>query len=149
MSPEKPKIPEIETWPSDGMLKIESDVSKIDAVEIAAKKYLEKSGFTEDDQERFGLALREAVINAVTHGNQSNPAKEVTISLVFNGKENKMTARVTDQGAGFDAATIPDPLDEGNLMATHGRGILMIKALCKDTDFLDGGRTIVFSMEKE
>jgi serine/threonine-protein kinase RsbW len=81
-----------------------------------------------------GLALREALCNAVLHGNCLDPCKLVQVHCRCE-LGNGVSIVVKDQGRGFDPSTIPDPSVVGNLDAEHGRGIFLIRWLMDEVSF--------------
>lgn len=90
--------------------------------------------------DRVELALNEAVMNAIRHGNREDPAKTVHVSLQWGGFG--IRCRVEDQGEGFDPEALPDPLDADNLLRTHGRGVFLIAQVCDRHRYLEGGRVL-------
>lgn len=107
-----------------------SEVRLIDLVHSASENVAEMAGFDADDALNVGLAVREAVINAIVHGNGQDPGKQVRVSLRANG--TGMEARIMDEGAGFDPDKNVDPTEGAALMATSGRGLLMMRAFVDD-----------------
>jgi len=83
-------------------------------------------GFGEQDLFAIHLALEEAFMNAVRHGNQSDPSKNVTVELLITPE--KLDISIADQGCGFDPEALPDPRQGENLYKTEGRGVLLIRA---------------------
>mgnify|MGYP003442961064 FL=1 len=79
--------------------------------------------------------------NAIVHGNNEDETKKVHIHYVFNDKEILFT--VTDEGAGFDPDKVPDPTAIENLEKDCGRGIYLMKCLCDEIMYQDGGRTVM------
>lgn len=103
--------------------------STLDSVEKAEELALEvcaKAGFDEEEQHRIGMAVHESIINAVRHGNKNDPNKRV--GLQFFTRPDRLEIRIRDQGGGFDLASVPDPLETGNLLKVSGRGIFLIRA---------------------
>jgi serine/threonine-protein kinase RsbW len=87
------------------------------------------------------LALREALNNAVLHGNRLDPGKLVHVYCRCElGKGVSIVVR--DQGKGFDPNAIPDPLAAENLRAENGRGILLMKSQMDDVSFERAGSEI-------
>jgi serine/threonine-protein kinase RsbW len=86
---------------------------------------LRNSGY--NDREVFGvrLALEEAMVNAVRHGNRGDPSKEA--SLRYHVVADHVLAEVEDQGPGFNPAAVPDPLAPENLERPGGRGMLLMR----------------------
>ena len=72
------------------------------------------------------MAVREAAVNAVLHGNAYDPNKKFFIA--YEKTPASMIIRVTDQGKGLDPQSIPDPLAPGNLLKASGRGIFLIRS---------------------
>jgi len=87
---------------------------------------------------RVGLA--EALANAMLYGNGTDPAKRVKVEVAF--KESSITARVTDQGAGFDPLAVPDPTTSRNLLREEGRGIFLMRKLLDEVHFNDQGNSV-------
>ena len=86
-------------------------------------------------------ALREALNNAVVHGNRLDARKLVHVRVHCRvGKGISLI--VSDQGQGFDARTIPDPLALENLEAEHGRGIYIMKLAMDEVSFQQGGTEV-------
>ena len=87
------------------------------------------------------LALREALNNAVVHGNAMDPNKLVEVRCrCERGKGLWLT--VKDQGNGFDPTAVPDPLDPERLRAEHGRGIHLMKLSMDEVTFERGGSEV-------
>ena len=126
-------------------LVLSSQVKLIDLVHSAAQTVAEAAGFTEDDALNIGLAVREAAINAIVHGNQQDPGKKVDVYIESNS--TNLTIRIQDHGGGFDPDAAPDPTDTENLLATSGRGLLMMRAFVDDVVFerLDDGMQVTLT----
>ncbi len=80
------------------------------------------------------LALREALVNAILHGNRSDPDKAVRICVALQ-PENGVIIVVKDGGSGFDPSQLPNPVIGQNLLMGHGRGIFLINQLMEDVRF--------------
>jgi serine/threonine-protein kinase RsbW len=87
------------------------------------------------------MAVREAIANAVVHGNHENPQKRVHVNCRCS-MDGEVLITVRDEGQGFDSRSVPDPTDPSNLMLTHGRGLLLMQALMDEVGFQENG-TIV------
>ena len=105
----------------------ESTLETINHAEEQATKVATAAGFSEDDVMSIAMAVREAAVNAVLHGNAYDPGKKVT--LAFDQGEDGLTIVVRDQGKGVDVDSIPDPLAPENLMKQSGRGIFLMRSL--------------------
>ncbi len=104
---------------------LESRLHSADAAESLAIDAARQVGFSEEDQHRIGMAVRESVVNAVVHGNRYNARKKVHLEIV--SEPDRLTVTVSDEGEGFDPASLPDPLSAENLLHQSGRGILLIR----------------------
>ena len=114
---------------------LESTLASVNKAEQAAAEIAAKSGFDEDDCGRISMAVREATVNAILHGNRFDPAKRVT--LAFQSTPDAVTVAVRDEGAGLDPSTVPDPLAPENLLRESGRGIFLIRAFMDEVHFRD------------
>jgi serine/threonine-protein kinase RsbW len=111
---------------------IESRIENIDMVQFLGEKLGQFFGLGDDDCSRVGTALREALNNAVAHGNGMDPRKKVRVAFQVRGQELRIT--VKDEGPGFASDKIPDPRDPKNLLKTSGRGIFSITKLMDGVD---------------
>ena len=114
-------------------LVISSEVRLVDVVHTASETMAGIAGFEEDDALNVGIAVREAVINAVLHGNRMDPSRKVEVNL--QARPRSIRARVRDQGAGFDSGATPDPTVGDNLMRSSGRGLLVMRAFVDKVEF--------------
>jgi serine/threonine-protein kinase RsbW len=114
-------------------LVLSSEVRLVDIVHTAAEHMAGVAGFDEDDALNVGIAVREAVINAIAHGNRMDASRKVDVTL--KARPRSITAKVKDQGRGFDAAATPNPTEADNLLRASGRGLLMIRAFVDTVDF--------------
>ncbi|HEY7387837.1 MAG TPA: ATP-binding protein [Bryobacteraceae bacterium] len=111
---------------------LESTLTSVDHAEELASGMAQLAGFDEDDLMKIGMAVREAVVNAVVHGNRYNEQKKVRFSVIKNGA--RLTVRVADEGEGFDFEHVPDPLAPENLLRASGRGIFLIRSFMDELD---------------
>jgi len=95
-----------------------------------------------EDIESIGLAMREAIANAIVHGNHGDPAKTVHISVSVNA-DGDLLITVKDSGSGFDPGRLPNPIADENLLAGHGRGIFLMKEFMDQVKFNFGHGTEV------
>ena len=112
---------------------LSSTMESVGEVEAAADKLAGEAGFTDD--QRFGLAMavREAAVNAVLHGNEYDPSKHIAVSLENTGSDLIIT--IADQGHGVDPDSLPDPLAPENLLRGTGRGIFLIRSFMDEVHF--------------
>ncbi len=106
--------------------RMDSNLESVNQAEETATKMATKLGFEEEDINRISMAVREAAVNAVLHGNAYDPAKKVTVG--FENTGGKLVITVADEGQGLDPDRIPDPLAPENLLKQSGRGIFLIRA---------------------
>jgi serine/threonine-protein kinase RsbW len=94
-----------------------------------------------EQEEDLEMALREALANAVLHGNQEDAGKRVYVRcrLELCGE---LSIIVKDEGTGFDPNNLANPIDIANLTSTHGRGIYLMRALMDDVRFEQGGTEV-------
>ena len=114
---------------------------------------------------QVSVALREAIVNAMLHGNLGMssdlkeadpdahdrlaeerrnlpPYRERRVRVTMTEKPGEVTYVVSDDGPGFDLGTVPDPTDLANLERTSGRGLFLIRTFMDEVTHSDGGRTI-------
>jgi serine/threonine-protein kinase RsbW len=120
-----------------------SNLESVNQAETAAEKFASAAGFQGDELQEIAMAVREAAINAVLHGNAYDPAK--TIGISFERKPGMLEITVRDQGKGFDVDRVPDPLAPENLLKQSGRGIFLIRTYMDEVRFrnLDPGTELV------
>ena len=101
---------------------------------------LELHCWPEKDVFGIHMAMEEAVMNAIKHGNQSLPDKQVHIRLTLT--EADFYAQITDQGTGFNPDDVPDPTAEENLEKFSGRGLMLIRNFVDRIQYNDVGNSI-------
>ena len=105
-------------------------------------KHARITGCLADHHAELEIALREALANAVLHGNRSDAAKRVLVRAYCDPKKGFVIA-VRDEGRGFDPSKVPDPRREDRLQLTHGRGIFLMRELMDHIEHRKGGREVV------
>ena len=111
---------------------LDSTLETVNSAEEAAGRKAAEAGFDDEEVMQISMAVREAAINAVLHGNAYDPSKKVTIA--FERTPRDLVIVVRDQGKGLDASRIPDPLAPDNLMKTLGRGIFLIRSFMDEVE---------------
>jgi len=131
--------------PNDVRLQFEREIpSTIEAAESVINDAMSLVRRTETGRQyehEIELALREAVANAIMHGNRSDPSKRVHVCCACDSHD-RIFIIVQDEGTGFEPHALQDPTRSENLLATHGRGIFMINQLMDRVQFDKGGREI-------
>lgn len=112
---------------------LDSSLDSVNQVEHAAEELAQKAGFDEDRVFQITMAVREAAVNAVLHGNAYDPLKKMTASFENTGSD--LVIRISDQGKGLDPDTLPDPLAPENLLSGSGRGIFIIRSFMDEVHF--------------
>lgn len=108
-------------------------MESVNQVESAAGQLAAAAGLDEDACFHISMAVREAAINAVLHGNDYDPEKNIDVRLENTGTDLVFVIR--DRGKGLDPATLPDPLARENILRGTGRGIFLIRAFMDETHF--------------
>lgn len=103
--------------------------------------------FSEEDIFAVHLALEEALINAIKHGNKMDPKKSVKID--YSVTSDKVEISMTDEGPGFDPETVPDPRLGENLYKNEGRGLLLMHAYMDEVEFNKNGNCVRIARYKE
>ena len=117
-------------------LAIGSRFENIELVQVVLDDSLQGMGVEEDTRHWVELAVREAVANAIKHGNLEDPEKQVEVDWELRGGE--LLVRVRDQGEGFDPGLLGDPLAPENLLRPNGRGIFYMKSFMDRIDYQAG-----------
>ncbi|HEX4020288.1 MAG TPA: ATP-binding protein [Acidobacteriaceae bacterium] len=112
---------------------LDSSLESVNKVEQAAEQLAQKAGLDEDVVFQISMAVREAAVNAVLHGNAYDAQKKITASFENTGKS--LVIRISDQGKGLDPATLPDPLAPENILSGSGRGIFLIRSFMDEVHF--------------
>ena len=124
-------------------LVLPSRIESVEQAAAAAEELAKRSGLSPEAAYGVDMALREAVGNAVVHGNKRDENKNVTIT--FTSSPGALEIEVSDQGSGFDIASIPDPTAEENVLKTSGRGIFFMRTFMDEVTYSktdEGGTTV-------
>ncbi len=127
---------------------IPSDLTAAHQIQVEIEQILQKaSAFDEREIFAVKLAVEEALVNAIKHGNQMDPDKSVRV--LYELKSDHLEIRITDQGPGFDPGDVPDPTAPENLERPCGRGLLLIRHYMTEVQFFDNGNTIAMTKRKK
>ena len=130
-------------------LKLPSRIESIGEAAGAATDAARRLGFAEDALFGVEMAVREAVTNAVLHGNRQDESKPVEVGL--SGTQARLVITVRDRGAGFDPAAVADPTAEENILKTSGRGILFMRTFMDEVTWErppEGGTLVRMTKKK-
>lgn len=108
---------------------------------------LEQMGYSQKDVFGVKLALEEALVNAIKHGNGMDPNKVVRVKCQVSQQEARIT--ITDEGPGFDPESVPDPTDDENLEKPGGRGIMLMKAFMSEVEYGKNGKEVLLVKVRE
>jgi len=125
--------------------------SRIDTIATAAAavaEFVGRSGISEDAAFGIDMAVREAVTNAVIHGNREDANKTVDVTL--KSSPDAVEISVHDQGTGFNPEDVPDPTAEENILKASGRGIFFMRSFMDEVNWLirPGGGTTVRMLKR-
>ncbi|HET9525806.1 MAG TPA: ATP-binding protein [Pyrinomonadaceae bacterium] len=125
--------------------------SRIDTVATAAAavaEFVGRSGISDDAAFGIDMAVREAVTNAVLHGNRQDENKTVDVTL--KSSPDAVEISVHDQGPGFNPEDVPDPTAEENILKASGRGIFFMRSFMDEVNWLirPGGGTTVRMLKR-
>jgi serine/threonine-protein kinase RsbW len=124
-------------------LSLPSRIEAVDAAAAAVAEFISRSGISEEAAFRIDMAVREAVTNAVLHGNRQEESKAVELTL--KSSPDAIEISVHDQGQGFNPEEVPDPTKEENLLKSSGRGIFFMRNFMDEVDWSirpNGGTTV-------
>jgi len=113
--------------------------------QILAK--LEDYDFDKDDIFAVHLALDEAFVNAVEHGNKMDPAKKVKVE--YSVDSDKFEISITDEGNGFEPNSVTDPQLGSGLNETSGRGLLLMNSYMDTVKYNERGNSVYMVRYKE
>lgn len=118
----------------DVHLEIHSSIDAVELVQVVAEHVARKLGLDEETVHWMVIAVRETVVNAIVHGNHSDPGKLVFIDFTASPQTDPtdLIVRVRDQGNGFDPGLLNDPRTPENVLKTSGRGIFLIRQFMDD-----------------
>jgi serine/threonine-protein kinase RsbW len=117
-----------------------SDLALMNGVLEYLQERVAKLGLIRPERSNLFVALDEAFVNAVKHGNKNDLSKLVKITAELSPKEASFT--VEDEGEGFDIREIPNPCDPENLFRTSGRGVLLIYNIMDEVEYNAQGNRV-------
>jgi serine/threonine-protein kinase RsbW len=127
-------------WVEEFETTIPNDTGAALAVQDRIVRALEDLGYPPRDVFGCRLALEEALVNAIKHGNQNDPRKSVRV--VCRIAPDRFVVEIEDEGPGFDPEDVPDPTSEENLEKPSGRGIMLMRAFMTRVDYQGRGNRV-------
>jgi serine/threonine-protein kinase RsbW len=124
-------------------LVLPSHIEAVADAAAAAADFVQTCGVGDEAAFGIDMALREAVTNAMIHGNKEDETKSVEVMLNCSG--GLLEIEVRDQGRGFDPKNVPDPTAAGNILKTSGRGIFLMRNFMDEVSWSarpEGGTTV-------
>ena len=120
----------------------------IDPMQALAEQVFDMAGFDSEESYWPILAVREAVMNAVLHGNLERDDRSVNVE--YRLSEEEIEVRVSDQGEGFDPGHLRDPLSSENLLSEGGRGVYLMRQFMDQVNFSfpESGGTCISLVKK-
>ena len=122
---------------------IRNDPVEARRVQEEIERQLKAQQFSEREIFSIKLALEEALINAIKHGNRFDPSKRVRIA--YNVRPERFDIRITDEGPGFDPADVPDPTAAENLERPCGRGLMLMRYYMSEVSFNSQGNVVAMT----
>jgi serine/threonine-protein kinase RsbW len=126
---------------------IPSQIEMVEPVVSRALRVMTEHGCVDGQSTAAELALREALANAILHGNKSEPRKRVQLDC-YQESDGTLLLVVQDEGRGFDPAAVRDPTRPENLTRTAGRGIYLIKHFMDEVEYRNRGRELRMRKKK-
>jgi serine/threonine-protein kinase RsbW len=125
---------------------IPSETSRGYEVQEKILSLLEERNFCDKDLFGVKLALEEALVNAIKHGNGLDPDKVVRIRCQLS--QDFVEIDIEDEGEGFDPADVPDPTDDDNLEKPSGRGLMLMRAFMTSVEYHGRGNRVVMAKKR-
>ncbi len=122
---------------------IPSDLAEVRPIQDDIEQGLQANRYGDSDIFAVKLAVEEALVNAIKHGNQLDPEKRVHVVYTINPEQFDIS--IADEGIGFNPEEVPDPREECNLDRPCGRGVFIIRHFMTSVDYKQNGSIVVMS----
>jgi serine/threonine-protein kinase RsbW len=132
------------TWRYDRAIPTEASAGRQVLSEVLTR--LEAEHWLQHDIFSIHLAMEEALVNAIRHGNRLDRRKQVHVSCRL--APDRIRIEIADEGAGFDPAALPDPTCPENLHCPGGRGVMLMKAFMSRVEYNQAGNRVVLEKER-
>jgi serine/threonine-protein kinase RsbW len=133
-------------WIEEFEVRIPSSTTEGQKVQERIISRLEQIGFPSRGIFGVRLALEEALVNAIKHGNGLDPTKEVVVTCQISN--DKVRVVIEDQGPGFRLQDVPDPTEDENLEKPGGRGIMLMRAFLSVVEYNERGNRVVLEKHR-
>ena len=121
-------------------LDLPSSTHFVYVIDAVISEIVSDIGFDKEASEQINLAVIEAAMNAIKHGNNEDSSKRTRFEFILN--QEQLTVVVEDQGAGFNREKVADPLDPTNLRKSSGRGIFLMETCMDSVTYEASGRIV-------
>ena len=121
-------------------VRISSDPAEARRIQQDIEQALKALDYSEPDIFGIRLAIEEALVNAIKHGNQMDRSKKVHIDYHVRAEEFEIA--IADEGAGFSECDVPDPTDPENIERCCGRGLMLMKHYMSEVSFSRAGTAV-------
>jgi serine/threonine-protein kinase RsbW len=128
---------------ADADVTIPSDSAEARRLQDHIEQLLRSRHVHDHDVFSIKLAVEEALVNAIKHGNQMDRAKKVRIS--YRLLPDRFEVKVADEGGGFDPGDVPDPTAFENLERPCGRGLMLMRHYMSEVAFNERGNCVSMS----
>jgi serine/threonine-protein kinase RsbW len=133
-------------WIEEFDVRIPSSTTEGQKIQERIITRLEEIGFPARGIFGVRLALEEALVNAIKHGNGLDPTKEVLVTCQISN--DKVRVVIEDQGPGFRLQDVPDPTEDENLEKPGGRGIMLMRAFVSVVEYNERGNRVVLEKHR-
>lgn len=137
MTSNPPHIDDLDAWTEKVL---PTDLAAIRPTERDVLMRLRELSYDDDHLFAVRLALEEALVNAMKHGNKLDPSRSVRVS--YRVLPERVEIRVTDEGGGFDPGVIPDPTSDENLDKPCGRGVMLMRCYMDEVTYSPAGNEV-------
>lgn len=127
-------------------LVLRNDLAEVRPVQDDIESALQANRWGDTDGFAIKLAVEEALVNAIKHGNQLDPEKKVRVG--YSVDDVRFRISISDEGPGFNPADVPDPTADENQDRPCGRGVFLIKNFMTSVEYPGCGNTIIMTKDK-
>jgi serine/threonine-protein kinase RsbW len=107
---------------------------------------LEAQHWQQHDLFSVHLAVEEALVNAICHGNRSDSGKQVHVACLVS--RDRVRVEITDEGCGFDPHAVPDPTCAERLHGERGRGVMLMRAFMSRVEYSAAGNHVILEKDR-
>jgi serine/threonine-protein kinase RsbW len=134
------------TWIEEFQVRIPSSTTEGQKVQERIITRLEELGFPARGVFGVRLALEEALVNAIKHGNGLDPNKQVQVACQISSEKVRIV--IEDEGSGFRPQDVPDPTEDENLEKPCGRGIMLMRAFLSVVEYNERGNRVILEKHR-